>query len=67
MYSRASGKGSWSFWGDDMNGLMLKAFLQALLEGQPVPVTGLDGLKSAEVALRAYQSVQAGQPVKLNQ
>ncbi len=50
-----------------MNGLMLMAFVQALLEGALVPVTGLDGLRSAEVALRAYQSVQAGQPVKLSQ
>lgn len=66
VYGRASGKGSWSFWGDDMNGLMLQAFVQALLEGSPVPVTGLDGLRSAEVALNAYRSVQEGQPVKLH-
>ncbi|MBW4080771.1 Gfo/Idh/MocA family protein [Paenibacillus sp. S150] len=65
VYGRTSGKGSWSFWGDDMNALMLKAFVQALLEGTPVPVNGLDGLKSAEVALGAYRSVEAGQPFRL--
>ncbi|WP_340395378.1 Gfo/Idh/MocA family oxidoreductase [Paenibacillus sp. FSL E2-0177] len=66
IYGRASGKGNWSFWGDDMNELMLKAFVQALLEETEVPVSGVDGLRSTEVALTAYQSVHAGHPVRLS-
>ncbi|MEK4297294.1 Gfo/Idh/MocA family protein [Paenibacillus sp. FSL R5-0914] len=65
VYGRASGKGNWSFWGDDMNELMLKAFVQALIEGVEVPISGIDGLRSTEVALTAYQSAHAGQPVRL--
>ncbi|MBB6635979.1 Gfo/Idh/MocA family protein [Cohnella thailandensis] len=65
VYSRKSGKGDWAFWGDDMNALMLEAFVTAILEGKPVPVTGEDGLRSARVALRAYDSVEAGSPVKV--
>ncbi|WP_325050161.1 hypothetical protein [Cohnella faecalis] len=46
-----------------MNALMLEAFVRALLEGTEVPVTGVDGLRSTEVALKAYQSAYAGMPV----
>ncbi|MOA68728.1 hypothetical protein D3C78_1964940 [compost metagenome] len=49
-----------------MNELMLKAFVQALLEGEEVPISGIDGLRSTKVALTAYQSVHTGQPVRLN-
>lgn len=65
IYGRASGKGSWSFWGDDMNVQMLRGFVESLLSGSAVPVTGMDGLKSTEVALRAYQSAETGKPVKI--
>lgn len=66
IYDRASGKGNWSFWGDDMDELMIKAFVQAILNGTEVPITGTDGLRSTQVALTAYQSVRAGHPVQLN-
>lgn len=65
VYSDAAGKGSWSFWGDNMDHYMVKGFVDALLSGKPVPITGLDGLRSAEVALAGYKSVQSGQPVSV--
>ncbi len=49
----------------DMDQYMLKAFVAALLNGEPVPVTGLDGKRSTEVALSAYASAAIQQPVKL--
>ncbi|MBO7742995.1 Gfo/Idh/MocA family oxidoreductase [Paenibacillus sp. MWE-103] len=64
-YSDVDGKASWSYWGDDMDELMIRDFVLALLSGRPVPVTGEDGLKSAAVALAAYESAKRGQPVSL--
>lgn len=59
------GKGQYHFWGDSMDHLLVKSFIEALAEDQPVPINGVDGLRSAEVALAGYQSVASGQPVKL--
>ncbi|WP_127583073.1 Gfo/Idh/MocA family protein [Paenibacillus koleovorans] len=64
-YSNEAGKGVYSFWGDNMDEGLVKGFVQALLQGTPVPVSGVDGLRSSEVALAGYRSVQTGQPVKL--
>ncbi|GMK48625.1 dehydrogenase [Paenibacillus glycanilyticus] len=65
VYSDLAGKGSWSYWGDDMDRLMIESFVGSLLEGRPVPITGEDGLRSAAVALAAYESAKLGQPVAL--
>ncbi|WP_409345006.1 Gfo/Idh/MocA family protein [Paenibacillus sp. MBLB4367] len=65
LYSDATGKGVWSFWGDGMDEYMVKAFVTALLSGEPVPISGTDGLRSAEVALAGYQSVKQGQSVSI--
>ncbi|MBN2984901.1 Gfo/Idh/MocA family protein [Cohnella algarum] len=65
VYSRSPARGNWQFWGDDMNALMLEAFAKALRNGEPVPVTGEDGLRSTIVALKAYESAAQGAPVAL--
>ena len=65
LYSDAIGKGTWTNWGDSMDAYMIKAFVEALLEGRSVPISGLDGLRSAEVALAGYKSVELGQPVQV--
>ncbi|RTE11716.1 Gfo/Idh/MocA family protein [Paenibacillus whitsoniae] len=65
LYSIDSGKGVWSFWGDNMDAHMMQAFVQALLDGTEVPITGEDGLRSTAVALAGYRSVASGQPVVL--
>ncbi|MCE5168604.1 Gfo/Idh/MocA family oxidoreductase [Paenibacillus profundus] len=65
LYSDEAGKGLWTYWGDDMDAYMVKDFVRALLQGEPVPVTGEDGLRSTQVALAAYESVKLGQPVAL--
>lgn len=63
LYSDKSGATSWSHWGDNIDRLMLEAFVSAIAEGQPVPITGEDGLRAAEVALAAYRSAETGEPV----
>jgi predicted dehydrogenase len=65
VYSDATGKGTWMNWGESMDFYMVKAFVEALLEGKPVPISGEDGLLSTEVALAGYASVEKGQPVAL--
>jgi myo-inositol 2-dehydrogenase / D-chiro-inositol 1-dehydrogenase len=65
LFSDTTMKANWYYWGDDMDQYMLKAFVAALLNGEPVPVTGLDGKRSTEVALSAYASAASRQPVKL--
>jgi len=46
--------------------LMLKDFFQALRTGQPVPITGEDGLRAVELADACYQSEKSHQPVSLS-
>ena len=42
---------------------MLKDFFQAIRTGQPVPITGKDGLRAIELAQACYQAAQSGQNV----
>jgi UDP-N-acetylglucosamine 3-dehydrogenase len=52
-------------WGDDLNALMLGGFVDAILAGQPVPISGEDGLRSLEVVVAAYRSAELGRPVAI--
>ncbi|SEO88845.1 Gfo/Idh/MocA family protein [Paenibacillus sp. OV219] len=65
LFSDATGKGVYSFWGDDMDFYMIQDFVNALVQGKPVPITGEDGLKAAQVAIAGYESNKLGQPVVL--
>jgi myo-inositol 2-dehydrogenase/D-chiro-inositol 1-dehydrogenase len=44
----------------------MRAFIAAVRDGQPVPVTGIDGLRAVEIGLAAGQSARANRAVKLN-
>ncbi len=44
---------------------MVRAFVDAVRDDTPPPVTGLDGLRAVEVALGAYESSRRGEPVAL--
>jgi predicted dehydrogenase len=46
---------------------VMDGFAAAILEGQPVPVSGLDGRAALEVALSAYQAGAQGRPVDVGQ
>lgn len=52
-------------WGDDLNAVMVGGFVDAVLEGRSVPITGEDGLRALEVAMGAYRSAELGRPVAI--
>lgn len=41
---------------------MVAAFVDAILAGRPVPITGEDGVHALEVAIAAYRSAKSGGP-----
>jgi predicted dehydrogenase len=43
----------------------LRAFVEALDHGVPMPITGLDGLRALEIADACYESAAAGRAVRL--
>ena len=59
----SQGRTSWVDWGSDTNQLMIDHFAGAVRGEHEVFVTGTDGLRATEVALAAYRSAAAGQPV----
>lgn len=60
LYSDQSQNVSWLNWGGNMDNGLVGAFARAVREESDVPITGMDGLRAAEVALAAYQSVELG-------
>jgi len=50
-------------WGDDLTARMVADFVDAILAGRPVPITGEDGLRALEVAIAAYGSAKLGRPL----
>jgi predicted dehydrogenase len=65
LYSDATDSVSWNNWGGNMDNGLVGAFAAAIAEGAPVPISGEDGLRAAEVALAAYRSVDQKSPVTL--
>jgi len=43
----------------------IRAFIDAVVNGTPPPVTGADGRAATEIALAAYESIETGDPVNL--
>ncbi|MGH2377271.1 MAG: Gfo/Idh/MocA family protein [Candidatus Limnocylindria bacterium] len=54
-------------WGDDLTRRMIAGFVDAILDGRPVPITGEDGLRALEVAIAAYRSSELGRPVEISE
>lgn len=65
VYSDTAGRARWESYAGGGDHDMLRAFVAALHEGVPVPVTGVDGLRATEVALAAYASARRGEVVPL--
>jgi predicted dehydrogenase len=61
----SKGESSWVDWGSDTNQLMIDHFVGAVRGDHALEVTGRDGLRATEIALAAYRSAAAGQPVGL--
>jgi predicted dehydrogenase len=64
-YDDAAGATKLVGWGDDLNAIMVGGFVDALLAGRPVPISGEDGLRSLEVVVAAYRSAELGRPVAI--
>ncbi len=65
-YSNAPEHPAWLAWMSDPDRAMIAEFMAAIREQRTPAVTGFDGYKAMEVALAAYRSAEAGQPVRLN-
>ncbi|UQZ82474.1 1,5-anhydro-D-fructose reductase [Paenibacillus konkukensis] len=65
VYSNSAGSAAWSDWSDNLSELIVADFVDCILTGRPVPITGDDGMNSAVVALAAYESSRLGKPVDL--
>lgn len=64
-YDDRSGATKLVGWGDDLNALMVGGFVDAILDGRSVPITGLDGLRALEVVIAAYRSAELRRPVAI--
>jgi predicted dehydrogenase len=63
LYSNKEKGAKWIGWGDDLDLLLVKSFVEAVRTGSPVPITGEDGLSAAAAAFAAYESARHGGPV----
>jgi predicted dehydrogenase len=52
-------------YGTDLDRELMSDFLAAAEEGTPVPISGYDGFKAAEMAIAGYESARTGRPVRL--
>ena len=62
-YDDTSGHTRLLGWGDDLTARMVANFVDAVLAGRPVPISGEDGLRALEVVIAAYRSAEVGRPV----
>jgi predicted dehydrogenase len=65
LYSDKNHSVQWQNWGGDMDNGLVGSFAHAIAHGEPVPITGEDGLRAAEVAFAAYRSAELTAPVTL--
>lgn len=65
LYDDRQGRVAYQNWGSSIDRGMVAAFVQAILTGGPVPVTGWDGLRAVEVVEAAYESVRTHQPAAI--
>lgn len=50
-------------WGDNSNEALIEEFISSIRENRQPSITGLDGLRAAEVAWAAYESAKLNRPV----
>lgn len=55
----------WEGWGDDMDALLLRDFVDALAGGRKPAAVGEDGAASLAVTLAAYESIRTGKPAEV--
>ena len=62
-YNDTDNGAHWHSWGVNFDLEMIIAFVNAIMRGEMVPVTGLDGLRTVEVVEAGYASASIGKPV----
>ena len=65
VYATSAGKGTYDFYGEDMDFFLVKSFLEAISGANTESADGVDGLRAMEVALAAYESAKSGAVVRL--
>lgn len=66
LSSNASGKQHWVHWGTNMDHGLIADFVDMIQTGRAPNITGEDGLRALEVALAAYASSAAHQPIVID-
>lgn len=61
-YDDTAGRTRLLGWGDDLTARMVADFVDAIIAGRPVPISGEDGLRALEVAIAANRSSESGRP-----
>lgn len=65
VYDNADMRAREAGYGSGLDGPLMNDFLTAVATGAPVPISGYDGLKAAEVAIGGYLSARSAAPVAL--
>jgi predicted dehydrogenase len=65
VYNNADRTYTWASYGSNADYGLVADFCDCVQTGEPVPITGYDGLKAMEVALAAYESAEQGDAVAL--
>lgn len=66
LASNAAGKQKWLHWGTDMDRELIADFVDMIQTNRAPSITGEDGLRALEVALAAYASSAAHQPIVID-
>ena len=65
IYSDFAMKTEWGFWGDNPDLGLIQDFVKSIQEKRDPMSKGIDGLRSVEVTVFAYESYKAGKKVKI--
>ena len=61
LYDDATGRVAYQNWGTSIDKGLVDSFIHAVQTGEPVPITGVDGLRAVEIVAAAYESVRTHQ------
>ncbi|MGD9520014.1 MAG: Gfo/Idh/MocA family protein [Armatimonadota bacterium] len=65
VYRNANASYVWEAYGSVTDLELVADFVRCVASGEPVPISGEDGLRAVEVALAAYRSARTGEVVRL--
>ncbi|NYE09012.1 putative dehydrogenase [Bacillus niacini] len=65
VYNDADHKVNQEFWGNSYDLGLVEDFIHCLKEDREPSITGFDGLKAMEVAIKAYESAKMKKPIRI--